>query len=218
MKKMPPANLTLFMVLAGGGAVLDLMSKWLVFARVGTPQDGLPAPKLVIWPGVFSLTTSFNKGALWGLGGDVPFANLLFACLSVLAGTAIVYWLFWHGAAKDRFLTAALGFIMAGTIGNCYDRLVWGKVRDWIYFEHINLYFKVIDWPIFNLADSMLVCGAFVLMAQAVFAESTRPNSATAPGPAPEPAVQMSKERSLQFPVAPVCRPACEHHIAPTDP
>lgn len=182
MKRVPPANLTLFLALAGGGAVLDLTSKWLVLTKVGQP----PA-KLVLWPGVFSLTTSFNKGALWGLGGNVPFANWLFACLSVLAGVAIVYWLFWHGAAKDRFLTAALGLIMAGTIGNCYDRLVWGKVRDWIYVELIN-------WPIFNLADSMLVCGACVLMLQAVLTESTHPEPATAAGPVTEPAVEMSKE------------------------
>ena len=183
MKRVPRANLTLFLVLAGGGAVLDLTSKWLVFTKVGPPG----APPLKLWPGVFSLTTSFNKGALWGLGGGVPFANVVFACLSVLAGAAIVYWLFWHGAAKDRFLTAALGLIMAGTIGNCYDRLVWGKVRDWIYFELIN-------WPIFNLADSMLVCGACVLMLQAVFAESTQRKPATAAGPVTEPAVELSKE------------------------
>ena len=181
MKRVPPANLTLFLMLACGGAVLDLTSKWLVFTKVGQP----PA-KLVLWPGVFSLTTSFNKGALWGLGGGVPFANVLFACLSVLAGAAIVYWLFWHGAAKDRFLTAALGLIMAGTIGNCYDRLVWGKVRDWIYFELIN-------WPIFNLADSMLVCGACVLMLQAVFAESAQPKATTA-GSVSNPVMEMSKD------------------------
>ena len=187
MKQVRPANLTLFMMLAGGGAVLDLLSKWMVFTKVGIPQEGLSAPKLNLWPGVFSLTTSFNTGALWGFLKDVSFANALFACLSVLAGAAIVYWLFWHGAARDLFLTAALGLIMAGTICNCYDRLVWGKVRDWIYFELIN-------WPIFNLADSMLVCGACVLMLQAVFAESTHPKPVNAAGQVTEPAVEMSKE------------------------
>lgn len=187
MKQVPPANLKLFMMLAGGGAVLDLTSKWLVFTKVGIPQPGLPAPTLKLWPGVFSLTTSFNKGALWGLGGNVPFANWLFASLSVLAGAAIVYWLFWHGAAKDRLLTMALGLIMAGTIGNCYDRLVWGKVRDWIYFELIN-------WPIFNLADSMLVCGAGVLMLQAVFAESSHPKTAPTADSVTEPAIEMSEK------------------------
>jgi signal peptidase II len=183
----PPKNLTLFIVLAGGGAVLDLASKSLVFKSVGIPQDGLPNPKQLIWPGVLSLTTSFNPGALWGLGGSVPFANVLFACLSVLAGAAIVYWLFWHGAARDRLLTAALGLIMAGTIGNCYDRLVWKKVRDWIYFELIN-------WPIFNLADSMLVCGACVLLLQAVFAESAHAKPATSASSITEPAVEIGKE------------------------
>jgi signal peptidase II len=159
-----------------GGAALDLATKSLAFAKVKT--------SLVIWPGVLSFTTSYNKGALWGLGRNLPFANLAFAGLSVLAGAAILYWLFWRGAAKDRVLSMALGLIMAGTIGNCYDRIVWKQVRDFIYFELIN-------WPIFNLADSMLVCGAGVLMLQAIFAESQPKeealvNSATRPGNQPE--------------------------------
>lgn len=187
MKQEPQANLRLFLSLAGGGALLDLTSKWLVFTKVGIPQEGLPAPTVKLWPGVLSLTTSFNKGALWGLGGNVPFANWLFAGLSMLAGAAIVYWLFWHGAARDRLLTTALSLIMAGTIGNCYDRIVWGKVRDWIYFELIN-------WPIFNVADSMLVCGAGVLMLQAVFAEPSHQKSPTATSAVTEPAVGMTKE------------------------
>jgi signal peptidase II len=157
--EIPPVNRVAFFALAGGGAALDLFTKWLAFAKVGPPGKSLH-----IWPGVLSFTTSFNKGALWGLARNVPFANVAFASLSVLAGAAILYWLFWRGAAKDRLLSIALGLIMAGTIGNCYDRIVGGQVRDFIYFELIN-------WPIFNVADSMLVCGAGILMLQALFAE-----------------------------------------------
>ena len=181
MKRVPPANLALFVALAGGGAVLDLLTKWLAFTRIG-----LPPAKHVLWPGVFSLTTSFNRGALWGLGGGFPNANFLFAGLSIVAGALIVYWLFGHGAGKDRLLTMALGLIMAGTIGNCYDRLFWGQVRDWIYFELIN-------WPIFNLADSMLVCGACVLMAQAIFVQSPQAKPVAAVS-VTEPVVEMSKD------------------------
>jgi signal peptidase II len=155
---------SLFGVLAAAGLALDLGSKWLAFALVGEPQDGRANPKLIVWPDVFSITTSFNEGALWGLGRKLPHANLVFAGLSVLAALAILYWVFARGAVKDRPLTLALGLIMAGTLGNCYDRLVWGKVRDFLYFE-------LIEWPIFNLADTWLVCGALLLMIQAFFAE-----------------------------------------------
>jgi signal peptidase II len=155
----PPGNRAIFFLLAGGGAALDLYTKWLAFTKVGPPGNNQ-----VIWHDVFSFTTSHNKGALWGLARDIPFANVAFACLSIVAGAAIMYWLFGRGAARDRLLSIALGLIMAGTIGNCYDRIVYGHVRDFIYFELIN-------WPIFNLADSMLVCGAGVLMLQAIFAE-----------------------------------------------
>ncbi len=134
MKRVPAAHSVLFLALATGGAALDLWTKALAFGRLGVPG------KYVIWPGVFSFTTSFNRG-----------------------GLAILYWLFWHGAAGDRVLTTSLGLIMGGTVGNCYDRVLFGQVRDFLYFELIN-------WPIFNLADSLLVCGATLLVIQAVFA------------------------------------------------
>ena len=89
MSRRLPANFTLFAVLAGGGAILDLTSKWIVFSTVGVPQPNSQAPSLRLWPEVFSLTTSFNKGALWGIGGSFSFANRLFACLSIAAAVLI---------------------------------------------------------------------------------------------------------------------------------
>jgi signal peptidase II len=156
VKRVPVAHYVLFLALATSGAALDLWTKTLVFGRLDFPG------KHVIWPGVFSFTTSYNRGALWGIGAALPHPNIVFAGLSLLAGLAILYWLFWYGAAKDRILTASLGLIMAGTVGNGYDRLAFGQVRDFLYFELIN-------WPIFNVADSFLVCGATLLVIQAVF-------------------------------------------------
>jgi signal peptidase II len=159
----------LFWTIAVSGAGLDLLTKWLAFTLVGPPSS-----KLVVWPEVFSLTTSFNRGALWGFGSHQPYANHLFAVLSVLAALAFLYWLYWRGAAHDRTISCSLGLLMAGTAGNCYDRIVWGKVRDFLYFELIN-------WPIFNLADSCLVCGALILVWQAFFAEMPPPRTIPAP-------------------------------------
>jgi signal peptidase II len=97
----------------------------------------------------------------------------LFATLSVLAIAGILYWLFVAKAARDLLLTLTLAGISAGILGNLYDRLgLWGgetpdgqtiyAVRDWILFRYGKH-----TWPNFNIADSLLVCGACVLILHA---------------------------------------------------
>lgn len=110
---------------------------------------------------------SVNHGALFGLGGPLQNrANAGFALVSLLAACGMGYWLSRPTTARDRWLCATLGLILGGTLGNFYDRVVFGGVRDFLHF-HIP---DVIDWPVFNLADCWLVCGAVLLMVQAVFA------------------------------------------------
>ena len=58
----------------------------------------------------------------------------------------------------------------AGTLGNFYDRVVFNGVRD---FLHWNYRF---DWPVFNIADCCLVCGAALLLVQA-FLSSPKPST-----------------------------------------
>ena len=103
----------------------------MIFARVGAPAS---RPVSLI-PNVLELHTSHNTGALWGFGRSLPYSSLIFAALSVVAAVAICYWLFVRGAATDGRLTVALGLIMAGALGNCYDRLVFGYVRDFVHFH-----------------------------------------------------------------------------------
>ena len=65
-----------------------------------------------------------------------------------------------RGAATSLPLTIALGLIMAGALGNCYDRLAFGHVRDFVHFHVDSVGF---DCAIFNFADNMLVAGAITL-------------------------------------------------------
>ena len=187
---MPANRYIVFFTLAIVGCAADLVTKSWVFDRIGPP--GNQGPPIVLWPGVFSLTTSLNEGALFGIGqGMTP----VFAALSVVAAIGIVYWLFISKAAIDLWLTVALGAIAAGIFGNLYDRLGFHHlmrripgddpqriyaVRDWMHFKIEG----VIDWPVFNIADALLVCGAAMLMWHAFRYEEASRESLPAGAPA----------------------------------
>lgn len=163
MKAVAANRYAVFSTIALIGCALDLATKHWVFAALGRPGG----PTWWIWEGIFGFQTSLNEGALFGMGQGKVW---LFAALSVAAAVGIVYWLFVAGAARDWLLTVALGCVMAGILGNLYDRLgFWSlpggpagpvhAVRDWILVKYQNWV-----WPNFNLADSFLVCGAAMLV------------------------------------------------------
>jgi signal peptidase II len=184
------------------GALLDQTTKYGIFkwlhdspteSRIFTAQGAVQQGEYVVVPGAFKLLAQFdldkeqgtgalatlrtlflqaspkvNQGALFGLGGDyASLANALFAAVSIVAAIAILYWSTRRTTARDWALCAALGLILAGTLGNLYDRIVFNGVRDFLYFH-------LIEWPVFNVADCCLVCGAFLLLAQAFLGRSAR--------------------------------------------
>jgi lipoprotein signal peptidase len=58
--------------------------------------------------------------------------------------------------------------ILAGTLGNFYDRIVFNGVRDFLHWNYL------FDWPVFNIADCCLVCGAGLLLLQAFAAQPAK--------------------------------------------
>ena len=166
----PRSRIVLFLVLAILGAAADLWTKAAVFSSRGLP--GMKPPYWVI-DGILGIETAVNIGAVFGLGAG---KGTFFAIFSIVAGIAIVVWLFKFGAAASLWLTWALGMISGGILGNLYDRLgMWWQpdypsdwksgVRDWILFRIEG--FPMLDpWPNFNIADSLLVVGAGMLMIQ----------------------------------------------------
>lgn len=160
----------------------DLWTKWYMFSR-----ENLRAGH-VDWvvPDYAGFQLSLNAGALFGVGqGYVA----VFATLSIVAAIIIPLWLFYFRAAEDRVLTWLLGFIMAGVLGNLYDRLglhgeTWfyhadriGErafaVRDWILLQWGPEY----RWPNFNLADAYLVVAAGVLAVKVFFEPPSAPST-----------------------------------------
>jgi signal peptidase II len=150
-------------------AALDLVTKRSIFAALGMPGEGR---RIEFIPGVFVLETNLNEGALFGIGQGLSW---LFATVSLAALAGILALVARPATRASRWLVVALALICGGIIGNLYDRLglpglQWHAplervgqpvyaVRDWIHV----IVPGVIDWPIFNLADSWLVIGAGML-------------------------------------------------------
>jgi len=170
------------LALVGGG--LDLWTKEAIFR-----WRGLPGQRDIWWviDGYFGIETAVNIGAVFGVGAG---KGALFASLSILAAGGILIWLFWFQAARSWWLTVTMGLITGGIIGNLYDRLgMWWQpgyppewksgVRDWILWQASDQW----KWPNFNIADSLLVVGAGMLLWQSFFfppgEEDSEPDSSS---------------------------------------
>jgi signal peptidase II len=156
----------LFWSIAVGGTTFDLVTKSLAFSTVGPPGSKQSISSFL------ELHTSYNTGALWGFGSRLPGSSMIFAGLSIVAALVICYYLFVLGAAASKVLTVALGLIMAGALGNCYDRLMLGHVRD---FVHLHVDPIGFDCAIFNFADNMLIAGAITLVIFALGPDRSAP-------------------------------------------
>ena len=174
----PALRLAVVGMLALCGLRWDLWTKQEVFARLGCP--GI-AP---VWKGQilgvsvrFELATTFNHGALWGVGQGQTW---LFASLSFVAIAVIVYFL-WNGQAiASWWLTVVTGLLLAGTLGNLFDRLGLHRHKDdrgvFIYAvrDFLDFYFfnDAFHWATFNCADMYLVIGAGMLVLHSFWVQS----------------------------------------------
>jgi len=98
----------------------------------------------------FELSYVENTGAAFGVGHG---ANGFFIAVSV-ALIAFLVRLLRRWPKDDLFLQAGGLLILAGAVGNLYDRLVYRYVVDFLYLHH---------WPVFNVADSCITVGACLL-------------------------------------------------------
>lgn len=142
----------------------DSAGDWVPAPREKTahPASAIPRHKPTpLVPGVLDLQLTLNTGAVFGLGQG---ARWLFVAVSVLA-TGVILVLVWRSPASARVYHVALGMILAGALGNLYDRVRFSAVRDMLHMlPETNL------WPwIFNLADVALVVGVCVVLVMSFF-------------------------------------------------
>lgn len=117
-------------------------------------RNTLPGAPIVVWKNVFSFRLIYNTGASFGIFQNKTLALTVFSIVGMLAIAVFYFWL--PKVKKMRPMRLTLAMIMAGGIGNIIDRIAFGKVTDMISFDLIN-------FPVFNVADIGVTCGAIVM-------------------------------------------------------
>ncbi len=132
--------------------VLDQLTKW--WARAALPSGG---KAVTVIENFFDWRLSYNTGSAFGLFGSVNGARIFLTIVGVVAIGAIL-WMVRQARDDQKRLVWALGCVAGGAIGNIIDRVLYGRVTDFVVWKYYEK-----EWPTFNVADVALVVGVGLL-------------------------------------------------------
>lgn len=136
----------LFWAIAPIAVILDQLTKFWV---VGVFDYGETWP---LWPGIFHFTFVTNTGAAFSLFQGSGWLRWL----SLLVSLVLIAW-GWFGPRLSAWEQTGYGLILGGAIGNGIDRFATGEVIDFLDF-------RLIRFPVFNLADVSINLGIACLL------------------------------------------------------
>ena len=137
--------------------LLDHATKWLAEGMLD-PYRPVPLAPLL------NLTLMYNEGAAFSLlSGAGGWQRWLFAGFALVLSVLLVIWLLRLGSG-ERFMAGALSLVAGGAVGNLIDRVLTGRVVDFI-----DVYVGDWHWPAFNVADSAIVIGVAMLFVHTLF-------------------------------------------------
>ena len=176
-----PRRVGLLLGVAAFVLAADVISKAIVVARMPGHQP------IRLLGGLLTITLTRNGGAAFSIGTSM---TIVFTAIAV---GVIVYILRTARNLRSNSWAITLGLLLGGATGNLLDRIFrapgafQGRVVDWIELPH---------WPVFNLADSSIVCAGVLVVLLALFGirlDGTRSGSAT---PDPQPPAARSDDAS----------------------
>ena len=149
-------------LLCGGLIAADLLPK-LTASKLGSRE-------VVLIPGVLSLSYIENRGAAFGIMQGRQW--LLIVISAVMIAAAVVFYIRRIRDIQYRYLRVLIVFLVAGALGNMIDRIMLGYVRDFIYF-------KLIDFPVFNVADIYVTVSAVLILIWIILHGASDPGSSS---------------------------------------
>lgn len=130
-----------------GSVALDQLTKWLAVVYL----QGKPS--FPLWENVLHLTFVKNEGAAFGMLADHRWVFMIFSTVAII-GLSIYLFGF---CKENKLVKLCFAMIIGGGIGNMIDRVALGYVVDFIDFTLIN-------FAVFNVADSFVTVGAGILL------------------------------------------------------
>jgi len=133
---------------------LDRLTKWLIESHVSFSD----AYRVI--PGFFDIVHSENRGVAFGLFNDSTSEwRTTVLVLLAISAVVVVSALLWNAQRLESRSRWGLALILGGAAGNVVDRILYGRVTDFLEF-----YLGEYHWPTFNLADSAVVVGSGLLL------------------------------------------------------
>jgi signal peptidase II len=176
-----PVALICFVLTMLIGFGVDQWSKQAAFSKlsdgVETRSSGLIVPinprRVVVIPGWLQLDVTCNQGAVFGIGQG---KRTLFVLVSIAAILFISY--LFATSGDQHFYQIVLGMLLAGVLGNLYDRIQYHYVRDLIHALPDKFVFGHPAFPwIFNVADSLLCVGVGLMIIYSFFQSPVKAKS-----------------------------------------
>ena len=143
--------------------IIDQLTKFLVVKYMTIGQS------ISIVDHFLYITSHRNEGAAWGI---LQGKMLFFYVVTLIVIGVVILWIRRLDVKKEKLLVIALSLILGGAIGNFIDRVMYQHVVDFI-----NTYIFGYDFPIFNIADSALCIGVFLMAVDAFLDVKRDPKS-----------------------------------------
>ncbi len=143
---------------------LDQTSKFIIKTKMGIYQS-IPVIK-----GFFNITHIENSGISFGMfnnGSNEIKRWILAAAVSAAMIAIFIYWL--RNRTRDKLFDISWGLIIGGAAGNLIDRILTGRVTDFLEF-----YYKTWSFPVFNIADTCVTAGVFLIIIHTLFVKEKK--------------------------------------------
>lgn len=140
-------TIVILIAIIAGVIGLDQLTKWLAVVNLQGE------PSFPLWPEVLHFTYVENTGMAFGMLKNHRWVFMVFSTISIIA---LLVYLF-RFRPQSRWMQVSLAFIIGGGIGNMIDRIILGYVIDFIDFTLIN-------FAVFNIADSFVCIGAGMMI------------------------------------------------------
>lgn len=135
----------------------DRLTKWIIETHVSFLDT------LRIIPGFFDIVRTENRGVAFSLFNDSTseWRTVVLVLFSIAAVILVGGFILRRAEQLDRLSLGGFSLILGGAIGNVFDRIIWGRVTDFLDF-----YIGGYHWPAFNVADSAIVIGSGLLLVE----------------------------------------------------